>query len=529
MRKPNTALVFIILLVTAASLFAAEAYSQPVAPAGRGMKAAHSRNLSVGAGMDYWSGDYQAGDVNRWGGTAWASTTIWHCFGINAEGHSMILGGNQTASNYKLFVGEGGLICTVGAWDRVQPIYKAELGFASLTRSGNDTRHLHATYGTWSLGGGVEFHMRENWWTRVEYTYDALPNFHSSITNKNHTLNPRGISLGVTYRFGAERTRFPQPVVVADRETQNLPGPYTANQRSVTKPNNAPPPAAVPETPAPEANVTAPAAAPGTPAPQANVPVPAAAPGTPAPQANVPSPAAAPETPAPEANVPAPAAVPGTPAPEANVPAPATAPGTSTPKAKMPAPAPAPGMSAPKAKGSAGAPAAGTPSGKIPPSARSPFVLGPNDVIYVDVSKEPELSHNLIVAPDGSISLPHLNNVHVAGMTTLEVAQALRSKLSDYIENPQVTVSVVAVHSRQVFVLGQVAKPGSYPLLEPLDVLQIIAVAGGLTPSANHDGIMILREGKDGTEKIRFNYNSVVGGDRTQDVTLRPGDIVVVP
>src|SRR5579863_4975616 len=269
MRKLNDALLFMILLVTAASLFAAEAYSQQVSPAGRGMKAAHPWNLSVGAGMDYWSGDWGAGDINRGGATAWASTTIWHCLGINTEGHSMILAGNQKASNYKLFVGEAGLMCTVGAWDRFKPIYKGELGIASLTQPGNGTGRLHSTYTTGSVGGGVEIHTAGHWWTRVEYTYDALPNFHSSITNQNHTLNPRGISIGVTYRFGASKTRYSIPVVVMDQETQNLPGPYTANQRPVTRPN-APAPAIVPETPAPQANMPAPAPAPGTPAPKAD-------------------------------------------------------------------------------------------------------------------------------------------------------------------------------------------------------------------------------------------------------------------
>ena len=163
------------------------------------------------------------------------------------------------------------------------------------------------------------------------------------------------------------------------------------------------------------------------------------------------------------------------------------------------------------------------------PGATSRFVLGPNDVIHVDVWKNTELSQTVIVAPDGTVSLPLLNSVHVAGMTTGEVAQALRSKLAGYIVNPQVTVSVVTVHSRQVFVLGQVTKPGSYPLLGPLNVLQVIAMAGGLTPYAKHDGIMILRDGKSGTEKIRFNYDDAVRGNRTQNVFLRPGDTVVVP
>jgi hypothetical protein len=165
-------------------------------------------NFSAGAGFDYWSGDYRAGDINRWGPATWVTATMWHCLGVNAEGHSMIVGGNRNASNYKLFVGEGGLMCTMGYWGRLQPIYKGELGFASLTQPGNGTGHFHSTYFTWSIGGGAEYHMGGHWWTRVDYTYEAIPNFHSGITNQNHTLNPRGISFGETYRFGESGTRF---------------------------------------------------------------------------------------------------------------------------------------------------------------------------------------------------------------------------------------------------------------------------------------------------------------------------------
>lgn len=176
---------------------------QPQATARRGIPL----HLSAGAGMDYFSGDW-GGVVKRWGPSAWATATIWHCLGINAEGHSMIIGGNQEASNYKLFVGEGGLMCTMGYWGRFQPIYKGEAGFASLSQSGNGTGHLHSNYSTWSVGGGAEYHTGGHWWTRVDFTYEAIPNFHSAITNQNHTLNPRGISFGETYRFGASGTRF---------------------------------------------------------------------------------------------------------------------------------------------------------------------------------------------------------------------------------------------------------------------------------------------------------------------------------
>jgi polysaccharide export outer membrane protein len=173
--------------------------------------------------------------------------------------------------------------------------------------------------------------------------------------------------------------------------------------------------------------------------------------------------------------------------------------------------------------------AAGTAVGKIPESAASQFTLGPADVVHVNVWKNTELSQTVTVGPDGFISLPLLNDIHVAGMTANELARVLNTKLNDYIVNPQVTVSVVDIRSRQVYVLGQVGKPGSYPLIGPVNVLQLIAQAGGLSTYANRKGITILRASKGGTEKIHFNYNNVVHGDGKQNVFLQPGDTVLVP
>jgi len=133
---------------------------------------------------------------------------MWHCLGVNVEGHSMILGGNDASSNFKLFIGEGGLMCTMGYWGRLQPIFKGEAGFASLTHPDNGTGQFHSTYGTWAAGIGLEYHIKGNWWARADYTYDALMDFHSSITNQNHTLNPRGVTFGATYRFGEAGSRF---------------------------------------------------------------------------------------------------------------------------------------------------------------------------------------------------------------------------------------------------------------------------------------------------------------------------------
>lgn len=194
------AVVVVFFLASISSL----AQVQPEASKGKALPL----KISIGAGMDYFSGDWGAGDINRWGPAAWISTNMWHCLGVNVEGHSMIVGGNRSASNYKLFVGEGGLMCTMGYWGRFQPIYKAELGFASLTQPGNSTGHFHSNYGTWSVGGGVEYHTRGHWWTRVDYTYEVIPNFHSSVSNQNHSLDPRGISFGETYRFGASGATF---------------------------------------------------------------------------------------------------------------------------------------------------------------------------------------------------------------------------------------------------------------------------------------------------------------------------------
>jgi hypothetical protein len=158
--------------------------------------------------MDYMSGDWGNGKINRWGPSAWATISIWHDLGIIAEGHSMIWGGNDNASNYKYFTGGGGLIYTSGYFGRLQPFMKGEAGFASLSHPDNGTGHFHDTSNIWTLGGGVEYHTGKNWWTRAEYDYDFFPNFHSSITNETHTLNPRGFIFGETYRFGPSGSRF---------------------------------------------------------------------------------------------------------------------------------------------------------------------------------------------------------------------------------------------------------------------------------------------------------------------------------
>jgi polysaccharide biosynthesis/export protein len=159
----------------------------------------------------------------------------------------------------------------------------------------------------------------------------------------------------------------------------------------------------------------------------------------------------------------------------------------------------------------------------------SHYTLGAADVIRVNVWKSADLSQTVTVGPDGFVSLPLLGDVHAAGLTANELAKDLSSRLSSYVVSAQVTVSVVDIRSRQVFVTGQVGKPGAYPLIAPLTVLQLIAQAGGLNTFANRKGIFVLRGTKADIQRLKFNYTSAIHGDVKQNISLQPGDTVIVP
>jgi polysaccharide export outer membrane protein len=164
-----------------------------------------------------------------------------------------------------------------------------------------------------------------------------------------------------------------------------------------------------------------------------------------------------------------------------------------------------------------------------PTAGGSQYTLGPADIIRVNVWKSADLSQTVTVGPDGFVSLPLLGDVHAAGLTANQLAQDLNSRLSSYVVSAQVTVSIVDIRSRQVFVTGQVGKPGVYPLIAPLNVLQLIAQAGGLNTFANRKGIFVLRGTKGDVQLIKFNYVSAIHGDVKQNINLQPGDTVIVP
>jgi len=158
------------------------------------------------------------------------------------------------------------------------------------------------------------------------------------------------------------------------------------------------------------------------------------------------------------------------------------------------------------------------------------YKIGPQDVLRIDVWKEAELSRAVPVRPDGKISLPLLNDVQASGLTAMELANAITEGLKKFINSPQVTVTVTEINSRRVYVSGEVTRPGAFPLLPNMTVLQALTSAGGFTQFARPNKIYVLRS-EDGKQvKHPFNYKEVVNGKRPEDnITLQPGDTIVVP
>ncbi len=160
----------------------------------------------------------------------------------------------------------------------------------------------------------------------------------------------------------------------------------------------------------------------------------------------------------------------------------------------------------------------------------SDYVLGPDDVLVVFVWREKDLSGEVGVRPDGRISLPLINDIPAAGLTVEQLRVRLTEAFSKFVEQPTVTVVVKAINSRKVFVTGQVNKPGPYPLLAPTNVLQLLAMAGGLLEYANEKNIVIMRTENGQPVSFRFNYKDVINRKNLkQNIELKPGDTVVVP
>lgn len=161
----------------------------------------------------------------------------------------------------------------------------------------------------------------------------------------------------------------------------------------------------------------------------------------------------------------------------------------------------------------------------------STFVIGNDDHLTIDVWNEPEISRSIPVRSDGRISLPLAGEVQAAGRTPLQLEQEIATKLLSYITKPEVTVIVEQINSQKFNILGQVAKPGSYPLTAEMTVLDAIAAAGGFRDFAKQKGVYVLRHNSSGNElRIPFNYKDVIKGkNAAQNIQIQPKDTIVVP
>ena len=158
------------------------------------------------------------------------------------------------------------------------------------------------------------------------------------------------------------------------------------------------------------------------------------------------------------------------------------------------------------------------------------YSIAPEDVLTIDVWKEPEISRTVPVRRDGKISLPLLNDLQAAGLTPTQLGAEIVEKLRATIVHPQVTVIVAQMSSLRIYVLGQVTRGGAYPLVPDMTVMQALSIAGGFTPYANVKKIYVMRKEKGADRIFAVNYKEVISGRKTeQNIQLKPGDTIVVP
>jgi len=180
------------------------------------------------------------------------------------------------------------------------------------------------------------------------------------------------------------------------------------------------------------------------------------------------------------------------------------------------------------------APATKTPEAAAPkadeskPAAVDPktFSIGAEDIIFIQVWREPDFTRQVMVRPDGKITMPLIGEVQTEGLTPDQLTARLTESLTKYLNNPQVSVTVLAVNSKKYYITGEVGKPGAYPLVVPTRVLEALSGAGGFRDFANEKKITILRKG----QRLKFNYKEVIKGkNMEQNILLENGDYIIVP
>ncbi|MGD0628251.1 MAG: polysaccharide biosynthesis/export family protein [Terracidiphilus sp.] len=177
--------------------------------------------------------------------------------------------------------------------------------------------------------------------------------------------------------------------------------------------------------------------------------------------------------------------------------------------------------------------AGATPDQAIPPMApgtdKDTYVIGPSDAIVVSVWKEQSLSGSLLVRPDGMISMPLLGDVQASGLTCVQLGDQITAKLRKFVQDPKVNVVLTQIHSKFIYMLGEIGKKGPIEMTPGMTLLQAVAVAGGISEYGNAKKMYILRD-EDGKHlKLHVHYKEALKGDTTLNVLLKPGDTLVVP
>jgi polysaccharide biosynthesis/export protein len=160
------------------------------------------------------------------------------------------------------------------------------------------------------------------------------------------------------------------------------------------------------------------------------------------------------------------------------------------------------------------------------------FRIGPADVLQISVWKNEALTQEVPVRPDGMISFPLVNEVHAAGLTPMQLRDLLKKKLEPFVSRPEVSVVVLEIHSFAVSVLGEVKTAGRYELKNPATILDVLALAGGITEYASPSRIFVLRSSGGAVKRIPFDYERFTAASRTKasgNIYVQPDDIIVVP
>ena len=160
------------------------------------------------------------------------------------------------------------------------------------------------------------------------------------------------------------------------------------------------------------------------------------------------------------------------------------------------------------------------------------YIIGPEDVLEITVWRNVDLSKVVTVRPDGKVSLPLIGDVEAVGRSAGQLAELIAARLKEYKENPQVSIVVQQVNSYAIYVMGEIARPGKFPLKSKTTLLQAITLAGGFTPNAARNKLVVFRFGDKGQKdiKIKASYDDIILRDSSlQNIELKPGDTIVVP